>query len=689
MDDTLRGELARHKRELIWKAQQTHNTAAVPIAYSAAAIHAFRTRVRAITASYLEALEACGILVDASVESEMLGIIRPLTSVSPALVFPPGIQGPNVSAVMAEYKQECARVSTALYREAANRLREAKIKTEKGSKQSENVAMTSSSEPFRISSVVDTLAGLKALSHSEQALLLLRRLIHIAPQVQNTGGIHKGNLLLPNDPYGLALGFKTVENVAVREHLLGVPWTRLVNEGLLVDPSGHGFFTITDEGQTRARDAASSGTNSGTNARTDAIDCNSADRTPTAFISYSWDSPEHKNWAATLAENLRRDGIDALIDTTHLKLGQRSPEFMERSVRHSNRVLVVCTEKYKRRFDNREGGAGYEGHLITGEIVSEVGKGKFIPVLRSGDWKASLPSALAGAYGVDLRDDSPDEYRKLLEELFGVSRVVPIGPRPTWLDATSKANNVASRPISADGPDPQEYFDQRAKLPDTQLLKAIWSKPRWHVWIRPSQFRKARFQTVEHCREFMLSQYVLVQGWYPYPYFSADALELGTEWVAGEIDHSEKTLKRTERWTLFRSGQFVHNRTLDEIQQLGNRVHVVEILDVTTGAFELAARLADRGVLDGATAITFELHRVDGRGLTWPRDVFGDTDAVEQTCWCRDEDVRVERRFDVRELRERKRELAIECAGDFYSRFGWNDPPKEQLIQQQRSRFGD
>ena len=166
------------------------------------------------------------------------------------------------------------------------------------------------------------------------------------------------------------------------------------------------------------------------------------------FISYSWDGDAHKKWVLAFGERLRNDGIDAIIDQTHLALGARSPEFMERSVRESDRVLVVCTETYKRRFDNREGGAGYEGHIISGEIVNEVGRNKFIPVLRNGDWRTALPTALSGIYGVDLRNDSSEEYRKLIENLHGVSRVAPVGPRPAWVAPVSgpTRRNVVTLP---------------------------------------------------------------------------------------------------------------------------------------------------------------------------------------------------------------------------------------------------
>jgi predicted transcriptional regulator len=35
----------------------------------------------------------------------------------------------------------------------------------------------------------------------------------------------------------------------VKEHLLGAPWTRLVNEGYLADLTGQGFYKVTDEGK--------------------------------------------------------------------------------------------------------------------------------------------------------------------------------------------------------------------------------------------------------------------------------------------------------------------------------------------------------------------------------------------------------------------------------------------------------
>jgi hypothetical protein len=401
------------------------------------------------------------------------------------------------------------------------------------------------------------------------------------------------------------------------------------------------------------------------------------------FISYSWENEDHKTWVLAFALQLRSDGIETIIDQTHLGLGARSPEFMERSVRDSSRVLVICTESYKRRFDNREGGAGYEGHIITGEIVNEVGRNKFIPILRTGDWQSAMPTALTGVIGVDLRKDSTEEYRKLVRDLHGNSNVPPVGPPPQWLAGppqTTEASGLSEGTQASS----KMYLEQRKRLAETDIMKKIWSGPRWCIWIRPSDFKRARFQSVEQCREFMLSSYVIVKGWYPYPWFSSDNLEIGDEWIGGEISQ----MHRTERWILFRSGQFIHNRAFDEVPELDGRVHVLEILDTVTGAVELASRMANRGVLSPRALITFDLYGVDGRGLTWPTDRLGIRNGVASTFWCQDDSISVQKVISPDELQAKAREFALETSEEIYAKFGWSDPPRLRLMEEQSKRFG-
>ena len=112
------------------------------------------------------------------------------------------------------------------------------------------------------------------------------------------------------------------------------------------------------------------------------------------FISYSWDSEEHKAWVLAFANRLRDDGIDTILDQTHLHLGGRTPEFMERSIRDSRSVLVICTGGYKQRFDGRKGGAGYEGHIITADILRD--RARIISHWKE-QWCSSTWGGLCGA----------------------------------------------------------------------------------------------------------------------------------------------------------------------------------------------------------------------------------------------------------------------------------------------------
>ena len=112
------------------------------------------------------------------------------------------------------------------------------------------------------------------------------------------------------------------------------------------------------------------------------------------FISYAWESEEHREWVKALANRLLSDGIDAVLDQYDLELGDRLPQFMEQSVRSSDYVLIVCTPAYKQKADARIGGVGYEGHIISGELFSGHNERKFIPVIKEGALrKASRPSS--------------------------------------------------------------------------------------------------------------------------------------------------------------------------------------------------------------------------------------------------------------------------------------------------------
>ncbi len=157
-------------------------------------------------------------------------------------------------------------------------------------------------------------------------------------------------------------------------------------------------------------------------------------RAPSAFISYAWENNDHQAWVQDFAARLRTDGVDAKLDEWELGFGDPLTEFMERAVRENDFVLIVCTPKYKERSDGRVGGVGYEGAIMTAEVLSANNHRKFIPVLRKGGWNSAFPSWLKGKKGVDLRGESYSEerYSRLVDWLHGQTPgAPPLARRPT------------------------------------------------------------------------------------------------------------------------------------------------------------------------------------------------------------------------------------------------------------------
>ncbi|WP_455914254.1 toll/interleukin-1 receptor domain-containing protein [Pseudomonas syringae] len=156
-------------------------------------------------------------------------------------------------------------------------------------------------------------------------------------------------------------------------------------------------------------------------------------RPPKVFVSYSWDSPEHRQWVAHLAASLRANGIDAILDQWHVRGGEDLAAFMERSVREADRVLVICTDGYYQRAVARQGGVGYEHSMITGELMRNVGSNKFIPIVRQLSPQSQVPPELSGRLRFDLGvgPDYHAQLNALVRDLHDVpTPVPPLGQNP-------------------------------------------------------------------------------------------------------------------------------------------------------------------------------------------------------------------------------------------------------------------
>lgn len=170
---------------------------------------------------------------------------------------------------------------------------------------------------------------------------------------------------------------------------------------------------------------------------------------PRCFISYSWDSEPHRAWVRKLATRLRESGIDAILDQFHCAPGMDLTKFMEKSVREADFVLLVCTPNFSKKADAGAGGVGYEKMIVTGEMLTGIAREtKFVPLLREGDAKESLPSYLKSRLFIDFCEDAffENRLRELLSHLYSepLYPLPPIGSKPPSITKQSPERTESS-----------------------------------------------------------------------------------------------------------------------------------------------------------------------------------------------------------------------------------------------------
>lgn len=124
------------------------------------------------------------------------------------------------------------------------------------------------------------------------------------------------------------------------------------------------------------------------------------------FISYSWDSEEHKKRVLSVANTLRDPwGIETDIDQYVRARPPFTPSqgwdlWMEKRIEWAEFVLIVCTETYRRRFkgDEEPGkgrGVTWEGTIIRQNLYNDqLNDTKFIPVVVSSQDLSYVPTIL-------------------------------------------------------------------------------------------------------------------------------------------------------------------------------------------------------------------------------------------------------------------------------------------------------
>lgn len=159
-----------------------------------------------------------------------------------------------------------------------------------------------------------------------------------------------------------------------------------------------------------------------------------ATRHPRVFVSYSHDSPEHKDRVLALCDKLRSHGIDARLDQYETSPAQGWPRWCTTQVRDADFVLVACSEIYERRFRGvEESGRGlgviWEGFVVTQDLYETGARNsKFVPILFPSARLEHVPDILRGVTRYEVGTD--EGYWRLYRHLTGQpeTSAPPLGP---------------------------------------------------------------------------------------------------------------------------------------------------------------------------------------------------------------------------------------------------------------------
>ena len=149
------------------------------------------------------------------------------------------------------------------------------------------------------------------------------------------------------------------------------------------------------------------------------------------FISYSHDSPQHKKCVLKLSNRLRSEGIDCNIDQYETCPSEGWFRWMVNQIEEADFVLIVCTEKYEKRFKGKEEvgkglGAKWEGAIITQELYHSEANNMCIPIVFSPEDSEYIPSILKSAtyYALNLEETNNETYDELYARLTGQKLVL-------------------------------------------------------------------------------------------------------------------------------------------------------------------------------------------------------------------------------------------------------------------------
>lgn len=172
-----------------------------------------------------------------------------------------------------------------------------------------------------------------------------------------------------------------------------------------------------------------------------------------AFVSYAWTNDEHVARVRRLVDYLRANGIDAILDQYALQPGMDTDRFMEQvAQQHVQKVIAICDANYVQKANNRTGGVGKEGTIMSQHVYDQLmtqgspeeQRRRFVAVIFGlTDGKPQMPAMFGSSLYIDMSTEEKYDANldRLLRFLLDKPELVapPVGKVPAHLQGTPAA----------------------------------------------------------------------------------------------------------------------------------------------------------------------------------------------------------------------------------------------------------
>lgn len=225
-----------------------------------------------------------------------------------------------------------------------------------------------------------------------------------------------------------------------------------------------------------------------------------AQATPRVLVSYTQETPAHKDRCRELADRLRGDGIDAWIDQYVPAPPEGWPRWMQQQIAAARFVILVCTPTFRRRFEGTETpgvgkGATWEGFIATQVLYDNGARNeKLVPVHFEDATEAAVPDVLRAFTRYPLWVGYDGLYRHLTEQPavvpppLGARKVMPpvnASTAATSATPTSTAPPASSTRAPAMPPGAEAVLQARDRMQALhELLVFLFEASELRMWLR-------------------------------------------------------------------------------------------------------------------------------------------------------------------------------------------------------------